>query len=58
MKSSGSQTLSESGATSSTKPLTRIGSVVRELDGTERPDLQGQAPPPPPAREEILVGRK
>ena len=26
----------------------RLGSIVRDLDGTARPDLQGRAPPPPP----------
>jgi len=52
MKTSGSQTLSRD------EPLRRIGSVVRELDGTERPDL---SPPPPPPRngaaaaDEVLV---
>jgi len=52
MKTSGSQTLVRD------EPLRRIGSVVRELDGTERPDL---SPPPPPPRngaaaaDEVLV---
>ena len=33
------------------KGTRRLGSIVRDLDGTARPDLQGKAPPPPPRTE-------
>ena len=38
----------DAGSDTIRRPASRIGSAVRDLDGTDRPDLADKAPPPPP----------